>query len=625
MKPSSRAAHLLFALLAVLAPVRAAAQEVEAWVLPRGLLEVSGTGLFMDYDGRLGFGDPAFGSELVAPLRQAFERSTAGPLTGLRTGLDEFFAATEDPEADPLPDSLTPGVLGLQLTGDVRLAPITIRYGLFDRLTLSLTLPIERRGTSAVGPYLLGSTLGINPDPTGNAALLSTIGTGFGDLGGGLFLPVAGTPEAVELQSRLSAIDPVDTLTLPTAPATLAQLLGNEVVAAQLTEEELAALGVVSARRPYELGDIQLGARFLLLRGPAGWPFPDSVTGPSFRASVGARLRLPTGGGATRFLTEIPAGNGHLGAGVDVMNDVFLSSRWYVSAAASLDVLFPADVQRLAFSAARPFPADSAVRTVRREPGPRLAVTIAPRWRLTDEISFSGEYALLAQGRTEYTGGEEGLLPSPMEWRTGGSLHSVGIGARYSSLQAFARGRASVPFEVTLTLASAVTGAGAAPKAASVRVSGRIFINPRGFARLLPGGEPADTVVPPPPPAADTVPSQPRAEPVPPRVPLPAPDTAAVDTAAAVSTARVPPVPPQPTVSGPRAPSIAAGRQGTRYRGQPVEAGSGGIEADRGEMAVTPPPAADDGRDFLSLPAPDASRPVDIVEGRDPVRSRTHR
>ena len=244
---------------------------------------------------------------------------------------------------------------------------------------------------------------------------------------------------------------------------------------------------------------------------------------------------------------------------MDVLNDVFLSSRWYVNASASLDVLFPANVPRLAFSADNPFPADSAQRIVRSAPGPRLAASITPRWRLTDELSFSGEYALLAQRRREYSGGEEGLLQSPLEWRTGGSMHALGVGARYSSLQAFARGRARVPFEITLTVSRAVAGGGAAPDAAMVRLTGRIFMDPRVFTRFLPGDPPpADTTlaVPPATGPADTLPSQVRPQvPAGPGVVPPQPDTTGADS-----------TPPQvPPAAQPRA-SAASVRHPTAAR-----------------------------------------------------------
>lgn len=547
MKLSSRAARALLVLTAAAAPARALAQDAEAWVLPRGLLEVSAGGIFTNYDTRMGFGDPALGAEFVGPMRNAAERITAPAQAAARAGFADLFASTTDPDpstATPLPDSLVAGSLALRLTGDERIVPFTFRYGLTSRLTLSLMVPIERRGTSAAGPYLAGGTLGVNPDRDGNADVLAGVDPRFEALGGGLLLPVAGTAAAVELQERLRAISAPDTLSLPTNAITMADLLAEDEAGELLTPEERAALGLVSARRPYQLGDVQFGARFLLIRGPAGWPFPDSVTGRSLRTSVGARVRLPTGRSGTRFFSEIPTGNGHFGAGLDVLNDIFLSSRWYVNTSASLDVLFPADVQRLAFSATRPFPADTALRTVRRAPGPRLALSVTPRWRLTDEISFSGEYALLAQRRVEYSGGEEGLLQSPVEWRTGGSLHAIGVGARYSSLQAFARGRARVPFEVSLSVSRAVTGGGAAPQTASVRVMGRIFLDPRIFARLLPDDPPpADTAVPPAGPPADTLPSQVRrgGEPVLPRVTPTKPDSVVPDS---TPPGALPPAPP---------------------------------------------------------------------------------
>ncbi|HYW11872.1 MAG TPA: hypothetical protein VE871_07930 [Longimicrobium sp.] len=536
MKLSSRAARALLVLAATAAPARALAQEAEAWVLPRGLLELSGGGVFSNYDSRLGFGDPPLGVEFTRLLQSATERVTGPAEAAARARVTDLFAGTTDPDpaSSPLPASLAVGTVALRVTGDERTVPFTLRYGLSDRLTVSLLIPIERRGTSVSGPYLTGGTLGLNPNRAANAAVLGDIG--YGDLGGGLLLPVAGTPAAVELQARLRAINPADTLALPGNPVTVAELLENEATSALLTAPEARGFGLASARRPYHLGDLQLGARFLLRRGPAGWPFPDSVNGRSLRTSVGARVRLPTGRSGTRFFSEIPPRGGHFGAGVDVLNDVFISSRWYVNASASLDVLFPADVPRLAFSAEDPFPADSAQRIVRSAPGPRLAASITPRWRLTDEISFSGEYALLAQRRTEYSGGPDGLGYSPVEWRTGGSMHALGVGAHYSSLQAFARGRARVPFEISLSVSRAVVGGGAAPQAATVRVAGRVFMDPRVFARFLPGDPPpADTTAPLAVPSAgptDTLPSQVRPEvPVGPRIVVPPqPDTTAGDS-----------------------------------------------------------------------------------------------
>jgi hypothetical protein len=538
MKLSSWAARALLASLAAAAPARAAAQEAEAWVLPRGLLELSATGSYTGWDTRLD-GVP-LGAELVPLYQGLADRLLASQTGTVGSALTDFFAFTTDPDpAGGAPEPVTAGTASVRFGGDVRSVPFSLRYGLTHRLTIFATLPLERSGTVVFGPYLADGTLGLNPDTTANRNRLDDVDARFGPLGGSFLLPTAGSEAGIELQSRLRGMEGVDTLALPTRGVTFAELLARPALRAQLSEEEAAALGLNSTRRPYHLGDVQLGARFLLIPGPAGWPFPDTIVRRSLRTAVGARLRLPTGRGDTRTFTELAPGGGHFGVGVDVLNDVFLSQRWYVNVAASGDWLLPADVVRQAFGDARWFPADTALRTLRRAPGLRVALSVTPGWRLTDEISFNGEYALVAQARSRYEA-PEGVVPGVFEWRTGGVAQALGIGARYSSLQAYARGRARVPFELGLSVSNAVLGTMQAPDAFSVRLNGRIFVDPRRFRALLPG-QGTDSIIPPPEAPLDTVPSQLRPDPAPttePAAPTPPP-------AAPTNPPPPPPVPAQ--------------------------------------------------------------------------------
>jgi hypothetical protein len=509
MKLSSWAARALLALAAAAAPARAAAQEAEAWVLPRGLLEVSATGSYTGWDTRLD-GVP-LGAELLGPYQQIANRFLDGRVEPVRAGIADLFASTTDPDSTTEEPEISAGALALRFAGDVRSVPFSVRYGLTNRLTIFATIPLERSGTVVFGPYFAGATLGVNPDTINNRRVLNAVDPRFAGLGSGLLLPTAGSAEGIELQSRLRARSAADTLLLPTRAVNFTDLLARPALRALLTDAEAAALGIGSTRRPYHLGDIHLGARFLLIQGPPGWPHPDTIVRRSLRTTVGVRLRLPTGSGDTRIGTELPPTGGHLGLGVDVLNDIFLTHRWYVNVSASGDWLLPADVLRQPFTAAQPFPVDSAVTPVRRVPGPRVALSITPRWRLTDEIAFHGEYAMLAQSRTRYEA-PDSILPSVFDWRTGGALHALGIGIRYSSLQAFARGRARVPFELTLSASEAVLGTVQAPDAFSVRLTGRVFVDPRRFRALLPG---RDSVIPPPDAPVDTLPSQVRPDSVP--------------------------------------------------------------------------------------------------------------
>jgi hypothetical protein len=490
--------------LLLLAAAPAPAQDADAWVLPRGKLELTGTGVFTHYQRRLG-GD-GLGSEFAQPFQELALQALGDSLARANVGTRLLWSRLTGGAA--LPDSLVPGTTSLRLRADIRQVPLTVRYGWRDRITLFATLPIERRAVSSLGPFLLGGNVGLNPDAARNRTALSNIDPALAGYGGGLLLPTRGSQLGDSLQALLRARG-TDTLNLPTRTVDFANLQANN---------QLAAFDSLSNSRGYRFGDVQVGARFLLTPGPPGWPIPDTVQRRAVRTSVGVRGRLPTGARGTTFRTELVPGGGHFGVGVDAFNDVFLSRRWLVSASASFDVLLPANVQRLAFAADRPFPPDTAVRTVRREPGSQLAFNVVPRWRLTRELSFAGQYAFTRSGATTYTGD---VLPSPVETLDAWMAHAAGIGARYSTLRAYSLGQAAVPVEVDLSVLSAFAGSGEAPAYSQVRIIGR-FHPHRG---LLPGPDsipapppvPADTTAPAP--AATTPSAEPVTPPAPPATP----------------------------------------------------------------------------------------------------------
>ena len=492
MKPSAPRALLLLSLLAAAVPARAAAQPRDAWVLPRGLLELDVGGTFTHFDGRLGGG--ALGDPLVPAFQAIAGRLGDDFVRNAQTEFRTFLDATDDPEPGA-PDSLFAGTPYFRLRADTRLVPVALRYGLTSRVTVSVTVPFERHGVSAAGPLLLGGNVGVNPAVAQNQAALEPLG--LEAFGGAVLLPLRDSPEGREVQSRLAALEDGDTLVLPTDPVTFASLLERFDAGSPLTAEEAAALGLASGRAGYTLGDVEVGVRYLLRRGPAGWPDPDSA-GTGLRASVGLRARLPTGMQDTVFLAQVPFTTGHAGVGGDVAGEMYLSSRWSVRAAGSADVLFPADVQRLAFTGARPFPADSALRTVRSEPGARIAAVVSPRWRLTRDMSFHADYAFAWRGETRYAG-PEGLVASPLEATDAWTAHAVGVGGAFSTLNAYAAGETDWPFEVSLTYRNALFGTGGAPDAGQVRLSARIYVRPAMLRRgpaPAPAPAPSDEPVP---------------------------------------------------------------------------------------------------------------------------------
>ena len=506
MTPSRRSLGALLSVAAAAAAAPAAAQPLDAWVLPRGYLEVGAGASYTHYGERFGGG---LGAALVPGFQEAVDRVLAPPAEDARTGFQALFDALEDPGAGPEVAGLSTGRVALAHAVDLRHLPLSLRYGLTRRVTVSASITLERQGTSVTELYLAGANLGFNPAPDSNSAALARVDERFAELGAGLLLPVAGSPAAVRLQERLREHDLADTLRLPGFPAGIGALLAQQALRSGLSSDEAAALQGAGGRRPYGPGDLQLGVRFLLLPGPPGWPAPQTG-GRGVRASVGVRGRVPTGRGSTTFFDEVPGRGGHAGVGADLLADYFPGRAWSLHGGASLDHRFATEVAILAFAPERPFPPDTALRTERRAPGLRLEAALAPRWRLTDEIAFEGIYSLVAQRATGYVGGGA----PPLEWTTAGSAHSLGFGARYSTLQAFGRGEARWPYEVRLDVASAVAGTGLAPRATTIRMTGRILVDSRrvaSFFRSAAEAEPA-VALPPAAPPADTLPRTPPPE-----------------------------------------------------------------------------------------------------------------
>ena len=114
----------------------------------------------------------------------------------------KLFATLADPDSAAEPVSSTLGAFSLRFAGDVRSVPFNVRYGLTHRFTVFATIPLERSGTVVFGPYFAGATLGLNPNATTNRRVLAAVGARFGDLGGALLLPTAGSAEGIELQGR---------------------------------------------------------------------------------------------------------------------------------------------------------------------------------------------------------------------------------------------------------------------------------------------------------------------------------------------------------------------------------------------------------------------------------------
>ncbi|HEX8362030.1 MAG TPA: hypothetical protein VF613_18070, partial [Longimicrobium sp.] len=266
------------------------------------------------------------------------------------------------------------------------------------------------------------------------------------------------------LIERVRARSPqaADSLALPTRGVSIQELLAVETRASRLTAQERDAIARRSAGTPFQLGDLELGARFRLAGAAPAWALPrDSVAARGFRATAGARVRLPTGRlGRTLYLLQDPAPRGHFGAAGDVAADWFLSRRWWVTGAADAQLLLGANITTLAYTPENAFPDTTQTLIVRREPGLRVGASVTPRYRLTQEFSFAAHYRFQSQGAETFSG--DAPL-SPVQSIAAQTAHRFGIGASYTTVGAYAEGRAPFPVEVSLLYGRTVAGSGGAP------------------------------------------------------------------------------------------------------------------------------------------------------------------
>lgn len=523
------AAGALLLAIAALAPAPARAQGPDARVLPRGWIEFRLGGFYTQFDSRFGSdGTEALGDLFSSQLQTVAER-VLNPIAGpVRTQLDTFFTQTAGQVQNPVsPEAPGIGTVAAHLAGDLRRAPLMFSYGLNRRITLSLTVPIERNGTSVAGIGFEGSSLGLNTAAAANQTVLTKLGVQYAALGGAVLLPTRGSAAGIELQRRVGLLSPGDSLVLPTHGVTASELLGTTALAAQLNGDEQAAFGAVSAATGFKLADLELGARVQLINRVRS-ARPDSLSPSGVRAAVQLNLRLPTGAAAdTAFLLMIPRETGHAGVSADAFADVFLARRYWVTASAGFSQLMPRDVLRRPFSLTRPFPSDTVpFRLARREPGMRLRASVMPRYRLTREMTFAAAYQFEHAAATTYTSADSlgDVFLGPVERIDAWTAHSVGFGASYSTLAAYSEGRTSMPVEFSLLYRNAVAGSGFAAHSGTIEFTGRVLYQLVGRPRRpRPDSAGVDTAPPPPPPPPAAPPPviiQPR-ERIPPSAPAP--------------------------------------------------------------------------------------------------------
>jgi len=490
------AATLVLATSALL--VRPAAAQTELAVpLGRGQLRIDFTPLWSSWDHRF---DPT--APGLVPIATDFASDSLGvgtlpflqPLQNqiqLATGLGSF--------------SLNLGHPLIALNASVRTMPIGIELGLSRRLSIGVTVPIVRSRVDA--SFKVDSTpgrqsnVGWNPgflNPTADTAFRN----GMTRVLAALQTQASNGPPALQAQAQaaIAALQPFLTVssapflprnTTAAADSILTRLARADSTYAQLAAQYLAlgdTLPTLSATTlPLPDSAASLGRDDLerLFSDPtlpiaadtfgtvvrtgigditahATYQFAE---GARYRGQVIVTTRFPTGSApsASNFL-DLGTGTHEFGLEAALSNDLLFGGAFLVHAVAraggSGSDQLPMRVTLPEF----PIVPISQLAEIKRKPAPYVALDLDPTWMMDDAFSVRVAYSFFTQGATlhSYVNPADqtrvGLPASVLDEGTATRWMRIGGAVTFSTAERYARGRASLPYSVSVGYDNTIWG-----------------------------------------------------------------------------------------------------------------------------------------------------------------------
>jgi hypothetical protein len=302
-----------------------------------------------------------------------------------------------------------------------------------------------------------------------------------------LVAPLTGSRLATDIEAQraalaaqLSSFAPGTTLgTLFNAPTefSYANLQGRNGEAGLLQSRFGGGLDSIRTTERVGIGDVELRVGFLVLDRMQ----PDSLplSGLRYRLAVGGSYRLATSTpDSARNLLDIGTGEGG-GAEIRSALDV-VSGRVGATVAARYARSFARTVELplIGFpEAGYPYPVFGEVS---RTGGDVLGIDLSPRVFLGEWMAFEAQYGLERTGAPTFTGDAASecsacaalagsVLPAAR------TVHRVGVGLRYSTIDAYLRGRARYPIEVSYRHLETISGDAGAPKIFRDQIQLRLY------------------------------------------------------------------------------------------------------------------------------------------------------
>jgi hypothetical protein len=435
---------------------------------------------------------------------------------GLAPTEDRLRALTASDQAPRLVLGATRG----RFSSNEQVIPMRVSYGLLDRVTLGVTVPVVRRRVDALlrlSPD--GANVGRNPalDPDGPVTPFLTQSQGaLADLQAAVddWCAQAGEEDARCQEGRALAQEMEAFLTdlsaaydeealFPRAGSDLGALLSGrwagfregaqewevaspdalplslqgvdeETFRSQVVEPAWGATGfpLETPRAFLLLGDVEAHVSVALLQGRADDPGPVRV-----RSALVGTVRFPTGTpDSLRIVAPLDPPRGVGGVELRSVTDVLLPGRFAALAVVEVGTHGTRELTLLAPDPDQPFVPGATRTEARWSPGDHLRISVTPRYHLRPALSLGAGWRYLARRPDRY----ESMVPDGppiFQADRGPRLHHLELELRFSAMEPPMVEALRFPLEVFVRGSRTVSGSG--PLAAAERrlqIGGRLVL-----------------------------------------------------------------------------------------------------------------------------------------------------
>jgi len=325
------------------------------------------------------------------------------------------------------------------------------------------------------------------------AALASVFGTS--TVSGSAYAPLAGSALQQALDSRLTTLSDDFAAFLGAAPSgewIAARPVAASLLAAadldRLVGDSVFGIGgrVLSDYEHSNIGDIEVGAKFLLLDTFSGVTASELPRPGSLRLAVAGIYRLATAQQDLPYdFTDVGTGDHQPDLELRGFADLAIARRLWTSAVLRYGIQRPDRVvRRIPANVGDPFPEFAREQDVSRDLGDFMELEFAPRYSPNDAFTFSAQYRYRTKQEdvwrgtfdvTSVDGTPISLDAAVLGIGTAQTEQHLGMAITFSTLRGYALREARWPLEVSLVHTTTLAGKGGIPARTATGIAVRLY------------------------------------------------------------------------------------------------------------------------------------------------------